>query len=491
MPANITDRRCKGVNQPPTRAYTQTLLQDPTHNAFVSTLFTVWETHYHLRKQALLGLGLHQGLADALASEILIRRYRTNNAQYQTPAEFSAMQLSIAEHVLSRTKAVPVRSRTLDITSVTDPPGCGPSVFALWSDARNAGLPPADATAAIVEWGERVPPQLNEENPPAFGDLKMIATWRAAGDLYIPWEANIEGRHWQVRINDFPDEPMYSLLIESALVGDFDDWPQAWDRGGPGALEPESKKMRSKPFIPADFDAARLVDRYKNGEYEAVWRDLIALGADVRKEPYRMPAEALAEETMRRVRHNLELIVSRLQTLDYKFLVDPWTPCTEEERQTIASCEENGLYLPLSMRAFIERVGHVNLVGSHPKLGPRDREGEWARTDALHFDSSDQLTVLLEHWMETPATKRKPLDFDFGADAEGKISMLEGEDVDESYWFQLPDASADPTLQRCDEATFIEYLRRSFQWGGFPGWEKYPVRPEKELTFLKEGLLTL
>ena len=124
---------------PPTRDYTQTLLQDPTHNAFVSTLFTVWETHYHLRKQALLGLGLHQGLADALASEILIRRYRTNNAQYQTPAEFSAMQLSIAEHVLSRTKAVPVRSRTLDITSVTDPPGCGPSVFALWSDARNAG----------------------------------------------------------------------------------------------------------------------------------------------------------------------------------------------------------------------------------------------------------------------------------------------------------------------------------------------------------------
>jgi hypothetical protein len=39
--------------------------------------------------------------------------------------------------------------------------------------------------------------------------------------------------------------------------------------------------------------------------------------------------------------------------------------------------------------------------------------------------------------------------------------------------------------------TFVEYLRLSFQWGGFPGWEKYENRPEKELAFLREGLLPI
>jgi hypothetical protein len=29
--------------------------------------------------------------------------------------------------------------------------------------------------------------------------------------------------------------------------------------------------------------------------------------------------------------------------------------------------------------------------------------------------------------------------------------------------------------------TFVEHLRLSFRWGGFPGWERYDPRPEQEL----------
>jgi len=41
--------------------------------------------------------------------------------------------------------------------------------------------------------------------------------------------------------------------------------------------------------------------------------------------------------------------------------------------------------------------------------------------------------------------------------------------------------------------TFIEYLRRSFEWGGFPGFANVPeeLRPTEMLDYLREGLLPI
>ena len=59
--------------------------------------------------------------------------------------------------------------------------------------------------------------------------------------------------------------------------------------------------------------------RYQAGEHEAVWADMMALGAAVRKPPYAEDAWAVARETMRRARHNVELIIRRLDQLGYQF----------------------------------------------------------------------------------------------------------------------------------------------------------------------------
>jgi hypothetical protein len=59
----------------------------------------------------------------------------------------------------------------------------------------------------------------------------------------------------------------------------------------------------------------RFVDRYAHGDRERVWEELVALGEQVRAEPLYSDALAVARETMRRVRHNIEQLIPRLATI--------------------------------------------------------------------------------------------------------------------------------------------------------------------------------
>ena len=52
----------------------------------------------------------------------------------------------------------------------------------------------------------------------------------------------------------------------------------------------------------------------------AVWEDLAALGARVRQSRYVVDATAVADETMRRARHNVKLLLKRLDAMEYRFL---------------------------------------------------------------------------------------------------------------------------------------------------------------------------
>ncbi len=35
---------------------------------------------------------------------------------------------------------------------------------------------------------------------------------------------------WLIRINDFPQQPLYTLLINGVAQCDFDNWPACWQR---------------------------------------------------------------------------------------------------------------------------------------------------------------------------------------------------------------------------------------------------------------------
>ena len=65
---------------------------------------------------------------------------------------------------------------------------------------------------------------------------------------------------------------------------------------------------------------ATFLDRYRAGERAEVWKELTALGEGVRSEPYFEDAKAVAAETMRRARQNVETLIRRLDGMGYRFL---------------------------------------------------------------------------------------------------------------------------------------------------------------------------
>src|SRR5262245_11794644 len=118
-------------------------------------------------------------------------------------------------------------------------------------------------------------------------------------------------------------------------------------------------------------------EHYLNGDFEKVWNELQELGSDVRREPYYSDAKAVASETMRRVYRNCERIVTRLRSLGYSFdafpdgsrrsyLGQPLVRPSSNLKAECAELESEAGTLPLSLTAFWNEVGAVDLVGRCP-----------------------------------------------------------------------------------------------------------------------------
>ncbi len=60
--------------------------------------------------------------------------------------------------------------------------------------------------------------------------LAKELSWEPTKDPMHPWTIEVDGARWSVRINDFPDELFYGLIVDGAHVGDFHDWPKTWRR---------------------------------------------------------------------------------------------------------------------------------------------------------------------------------------------------------------------------------------------------------------------
>ncbi len=76
--------------------------------------------------------------------------------------------------------------------------------------------------------------------------------WIATGDEIAPYRAFVNGEKWVIRINDFPAEHLYSLIVDEREMEHFDDWPSSW-------LRPEKGAARDAAASEDDIALADLV----------------------------------------------------------------------------------------------------------------------------------------------------------------------------------------------------------------------------------------
>ena len=91
----------------------------------------------------------------------------------------------------------------------------------------------------------RQSPMKITKSPAALqGRLEERVAWVQTDDAGEPWRSQVGLHTWTVRVNDFPEEHMYTLLINGRVLGSFDDWPTQWSVSDQGDREPKTSVRR-------------------------------------------------------------------------------------------------------------------------------------------------------------------------------------------------------------------------------------------------------
>lgn len=209
------------------------------------------------------------------------------------------------------------------------------------------------------------------------------------------------------------------------------------------------------------------LERYRAGEREAVWAELVALGASVREPPRSDQAMDVARETMVRVRQNVEELHKRLKNVGYEFQYPALVhlPPAPEVQRRLDEQESMIGPIPLSLRAFYEIVGTVDFTQSWAQLVQYQRPERESAPELLYLGEYDPLVV--GPLPEQPELGSEPGHYFLACDEFHKANYSGGE----NYHIALPDARADFPISGMYGIAefFVPYLRATFEGGGFRG----------------------
>ena len=290
--------------------------------------------------------------------------------------------------------------------------------------------------------------------------------------------------------------------------------------------------------------------RYLAGEHAGVWNELTALGEEVYYDSLAIDALAVAYETMDRALTNIRLLVTQLHTVGYAFnpmvmapyyknsqmdmgmwaalesmtleaLMDPHhrellrqsdvraTSREAGERQKLKDEQErhrgvahpidNGSQLPherikriakaagempISLRTWYKVIGGVNLTGSHHDISPFG-----VKSDPLFVAPLDFVLDAFRAWEEDEWELGQPFQVPISPDSEVKAG---GSPTTSMLSITLPAPQMDFIIEAgVQQRTFVEYLRHSFEWAGFPGYAELPGQPPEFVRLLKERMLPI
>ncbi|HEU5378534.1 MAG TPA: hypothetical protein VFV38_24190 [Ktedonobacteraceae bacterium] len=252
---------------------------------------------------------------------------------------------------------------------------------------------------------------------------------------------------------------------------------------------------------------ATFYEGYQQGAYQEVYDELLKLGENVFLDTFYKDAQLVAHSLMQRVRYNIELIISRLSLLGYRFGEGIWDledeldpevkamfersmpvfkPPTSEDLLYLEKLEQLLGVLPLSLIYWYKEVGGVNLVG----LFPSEEKHTFTRQDGSYLDPlliypvEFVLEMLRDYkrrnvWEKDPKLPLSP-DSLFKYNYSGSSP----------YAMEFPCKAFDtPLLDEKHNTTFINYLRICMRWGGFPGLEQNKTLSQDKIAFLTKDLL--
>jgi uncharacterized protein YjaG (DUF416 family) len=204
--------------------------EDPAGDSHMTAMsyFGAWLSRYMTRLRMVNGEWGR--LRDQVGAAALLAKNRAADAAVGDAPDWDEK----AEEMLGMCLKNNERAGTVDVGDLVKPHAYGPSLRSLWLEGRRRGN--ADGWRRIGEWARSRPQSWTREESAAQSteDLRRALTrqveWNLAGDPKRPWMIDVDGQRWMVCLNDFPDEPMYGLIIDGRRVGDFHDWPDTWIR---------------------------------------------------------------------------------------------------------------------------------------------------------------------------------------------------------------------------------------------------------------------
>lgn len=256
--------------------------------------------------------------------------------------------------------------------------------------------------------------------------------------------------------------------------------------------------------------SATYLERYLAGAHKPVWAELVALGERVYEEPLYADAWAVARETMRRMRTNIDLLIPRLRVAGYHFgerfveglngqtlddlesaeVVPPVRSLPQPDTpRRIAELERMAGVMPLALRAFYEEVGGVNFIGLPPEPW-EEMAGEYGLDPLWVYPFDDHVLQDCRAWAAWQRDEggAEPYAIPIGPDYDLKY----GASGAGEYEIRLPKAAADaPVELEWHQTTFVEYLRICLRWAGFPGLEGASEPISRDVAALTRGLLPL
>jgi hypothetical protein len=141
------------------------------------------------------------------------------------------------------------------------------------------------------------------------------------------------------------------------------------------------------------------------------------------------------------------------------------------------------------MQGMLQQLTGQDVRSGAPEQAEKPRkdipEVDQVMSDPLVVDLSDLSIDAYEEW-QYDNEGDAPYFVTIAPDIfhKSNVSGSDGFEID------LPHAAADAPLRNTEwgDLTFVEYLRLSFEWAGFPGLKDYERRDEALLASLKEGL---